>query len=241
MAEKESMKSFSVWDHLGELRKRLFVILGGFLVCFVICLVFSSHLLEFLLIPIRSEMERVYFLAPQEAFFVNLRAAFFFAVIFSSPFTIFQVWKFLEPGLLLREKKVFVPTFFATTLLFIAGVTFAFFVVLPTAMEFFLGFASENLKPFISVGKYIGFASTLSLGFGITFILPMCLLALMRMGIFTREQLGRQRPILLVVILILAAVFTPPDVFSQMALALPLWILFELTLFAGRWITHKEK
>jgi sec-independent protein translocase protein TatC len=227
MSEKQpTTESFSIWDHLGELRKRLFVILGGFLVCFIICLVFSAQLLEFLLIPIRSEMERVYFLAPQEAFFVNLRAAFFFGIIFSSPFTIFHAWKFLEPGLLLKEKKVFIPVFFATTFLFVGGVAFAFFVVLPTAMEFFLGFASENLKPFISVGKYIGFASTLSLGFGITFVLPMCLLALMRMGTFTREQLARQRPILLVVILILAAVFTPPDVFSQMALALPLWILF---------------
>jgi len=241
MTENQPTPAFTIWDHLGELRKRLFSILGVFLAAFILCLFFSEQLLEILLIPVRSEMERVYFFAPQEAFFVNLKTALFFGIILSSPFTLFQLWRFMEPGLLKEEKKVFIPTFLASTLLFLIGISFAFMVVLPTALQFFLGFASDNLKPFLSVGKYINFASTLSLGFGITFVLPVFLLGLIRMGVLSREVLKKQRPILLVAILILAAVFTPPDVFSQMALALPLWILFETTLLVSRWIKPREK
>jgi len=232
-------KSLTFWDHLEELRKRFFVIGGAFLLAFIVCLFFAETFLEFLLIPIRSEMERVYFLAPQEAFFVNLKTAFFFAVFLSSPVIFYQLWLFLEPGLLASEKKIFLPAVLTSLLLFVAGAGFAFFIVLPIALNFFLGFSSEHLRPIISVGKYISFVSTLSLGFGCTFVIPVFLLGLIRTGTLSRETLKKQRPLVLIVILILAAVFTPPDIISQIALALPLWLLFEATLLVSKWATKR--
>ena len=230
-------KKTSFLDHLEELRKRLFVVLAGLAVALTFTLIFSGRLLEFLLLPIHTEMERVYFMAPQEGFMVTLKTAFFFALILSFPILFSQAWGFLESDLLEKEKKAFLPMFFAALALFLIGIAFAFFLVLPMALQFFLGFASADLKPLISVGKYISFVMNMCLGFGFTFVLPIVLLGLLKMGVISREFLKRQRPFVIVAIFAVAAIITPStDIFSQTALALPLWLLFEGTLVASRWM-----
>lgn len=227
--------------HLEELRKRLFVVLAGFTVSFAVSLFFAPRFLEFLLSPIRSQMERVYFMAPEEGFMVTLAAAFFLAVILSFPLFFSQAWLFLEPGLAEKEKRLFLPVLFASLGLFLTGVFFSFFLILPVSLKFFLGFAGETLKPFISVGKYISFVTNLCLGFGLAFISPVFLLALLKMGAISRETLKRQRPFVVVLIFVIAAIMTPStDIISQTAMALPLWLLFEGTLLVSRWVVPRH-
>jgi len=222
-------------QHLEELRSRLLAILAGLALAFILCLIFAGQLLDFLILPIRGELGKVYFLAPQEAFFVNLKTALFSALILSSPYSFFHIWKFLEPGLLGKEKKLFLPLLWSSLVLFVLGIVFAYFLVLPVALNFFLGFARESLEPLISVGKYISFLSVLCLGFGVTFTVPVFLLGLIQSGAVSSSQLRKQRPIVLIIILTAAAFFTPPDIFTQIALALPLWLLFEATLLVGQY------
>jgi len=209
--------------------------LAGLALAFILCLIFAGRLLDFLILPIHGELGKVYFLAPQEAFFVNLKTALLSALILSSPYSFFHIWKFLEPGLLGKEKKLFLPLLWSSLILFVLGIVFAYFLVLPVALNFFLGFARESLEPLISVGKYISFLSVLCLGFGVTFTIPVFLLGLIQSGAVSSNQLRKQRPIVLIIILTAAAFFTPPDIFTQIALALPLWLLFEATLLVGRY------
>jgi sec-independent protein translocase protein TatC len=229
-------------DHLIELRKRLvraFIALG---VAFVVCLYFASDIFAILVRPLASAFPpgqgKLIYTKLYEAFFVDIKVALFAAFFVSFPVIANQLWAFVAPGLYAKEKKAFLPFLLATPILFIMGASLAYFVVMPTAFKYFLGFqhTSSGLKQeaLPAMGDYLDLVMRFIFAFGAAFLLPVLLLLLQRAGLVTRAQLVGARRYVIVAIFIVAAVITPPDVISQFALAVPLLGLFEGTLLLMR-------
>jgi sec-independent protein translocase protein TatC len=230
-------------DHLIELRTRIIRALLALGVGFAICLHFSDEILGLLIFPLKQAFPngqgQLIFTKLPEVFFVELKVALFAGFMVSFPVIANQLWAFVAPGLYAREKKAFLPFLFATPVLFGAGASLAYFVVMPTAFRFFLGFGGEagglKVEALPSAGEYLSLVMQFILGFGITFLLPVLLLLLHRAGIVTRAQMVAARRYVIVVIFVIAAIVTPPDPGSQIILALPLCLLFEASLFLMRW------
>jgi sec-independent protein translocase protein TatC len=229
-------------DHLIELRTRiirsLLALLAGFLVCFY----FASDILGFLVWPLRQAFPdgegQLIFTQLPEVFFVEMKVALFAGFMVSFPVIANQLWAFVAPGLYAREKKAFLPFLIATPVLFLGGAALAYFVVMPTAFRFFLGFGGEagglQVQALPSAGDYLNLVMQFILAFGMTFLLPVLLLLLHRAGIITRAQMAGARRYVIVGIFIIAAIVTPPDPGSQIILALPLMGLFEASLLLMR-------
>jgi sec-independent protein translocase protein TatC len=225
-------------DHLIELRTRLVRCLLALAASFVVCLYFAKSIFAMLVKPLSDAFPegqgQLIFTKLYEAFFVEIKVALFAAFLVSFPVIANQLWAFVAPGLYLREKKAFLPFLIATPVLFAAGASLAYFVVMPAAFPFFLGFEGEaaglQVQALPAMGDYLDLVMHFILAFGISFLLPVLLLLLNRAGIVTREQLTGARRYVIVVIFIIAAIATPPDVISQLLLAIPLIILFEGSL-----------
>jgi sec-independent protein translocase protein TatC len=224
-------------DHLIELRGRLLRSIAALAVAFGICLYFVNPILAFLVQPLRDAAGaggKLIYTKLYEAFFVDLRVALFAAFMLAFPFIANQVWAFVAPGLYAKEKKAFLPFLIASPILFFSGAALAYYVVMPTAFRWMLGFQGNRggvqMEALPSVGDYLGLVMQFILAFGISFLLPVLLLLLNRAGIVTRQQLSESRRYVIVGITVLAAVMTPPDVGSQLMLAVPLLILFEGSL-----------
>lgn len=214
-------------DHLEELRSRLLVSISAVLVLSIGGYFLSDRILEFLIQPVG----KVYFTGVAEAFAVKIKMALFFGLFAASPVVFYQAWKFIVPGLTAREARWVVPVAAALSVFFVAGAAFCFYLVVPVAVEFLLAFGTDSLVPLISVSRYISFVGWMVLGFGVVFELPVVVFLLGRLGIVSAEGLRRRRRIIIVAILIVSALITPsPDVFSQLMLAVPLYVLFELSV-----------
>lgn len=229
-------------DHLIELRTRVIRALLALGVGFALCLFFADEILGLLVWPLKQAFPdgegQLIFTKLPEVFFVELKVALFAGFMVSFPVIANQLWAFVAPGLYAREKKAFLPFLFATPVLFIAGASLAYFVVMPTAFRFFLGFGGTagglEVTALPSAGEYLNLVMQFILAFGVTFLLPVLLLLLHRAGIVTRQQMVAARRYVIVGIFIIAAVVTPPDPGSQIILAVPLWLLFEASLFLMR-------
>ncbi|MFN9497054.1 MAG: twin-arginine translocase subunit TatC [Erythrobacteraceae bacterium] len=229
-------------DHLIELRTRVIRALLALGVGFGICLYFADEILGLLIFPLKQAFPegegQLIFTKLPEVFFVELKVALFAGFMVSFPVIANQLWAFVAPGLYAREKKAFLPFLFATPVLFGAGAALAYFIVMPTAFKFFLGFGGEagglKVQALPSAGEYLGLVMQFILAFGITFLLPVLLLLLHRAGIITRAQMVAARRYVIVGIFIIAAIVTPPDPGSQIILAIPLWLLFEASLVLMR-------
>lgn len=229
-------------DHLIELRTRiirsLLALLAGFLVCFY----FADEILGFLVLPLKQAFPegegQLIFTQIPEVFFVEMKVGLFAGFMVSFPVIANQLWAFVAPGLYAREKKAFLPFLIATPVLFLGGAALAYFVVMPTAFRFFLGFGGEagglQVQALPSAGEYLNLVMQFILAFGMTFLLPLLLLLLHRAGIITRAQMASARRYVIVGIFALAAIVTPPDPGSQIILALPLMALFEASLLLMR-------
>ena len=225
-------------DHLIELRGRLVRCVLALGVAFAGSLYFARPIFGFLVRPLEQAFPagqgKLIYTKLYEAFFVEIKVALFAAFCISFPIIANQLWAFIAPGLYAKEKKAFLPFLFATPVLFAAGASLAYFVVMPTAFKFFLGFAGEagglSAEALPAMGDYLDLVMRFILAFGISFLLPVLLLLLNRAGIVSREQLVKSRRYLIVAIFIVAAVATPPDIGSQLMLAVPLLILFEASL-----------
>lgn len=224
-------------DHLIELRGRLLKSLGALAVAFGICLYFVRPIMAFLVQPLRDAAGaggKLIYTKLYEAFFVDLKVALFAAFMLSFPVIANQIWAFVAPGLYAKEKKAFLPFLLATPLLFTAGAALAYYVVMPTAFAWMLGFQGNRggiqIEALPAVGDYLGLVMQFIFAFGISFLLPVLLLLLNRAGLVTRQQLTEARRYVIVGITVLAAVLTPPDVGSQVMLAVPLLLLFEGSL-----------
>ncbi|GMN13138.1 twin-arginine translocase subunit TatC [Altererythrobacter sp. MTPC7] len=229
-------------DHLIELRTRLVRAVAALAVAFAVCFYFADQILAFLAKPLTDAFPagegKLIYTKLYEVFFVELRVSLFAAFCVSFPIIANQLWAFIAPGLYAKEKRAFLPFLFATPVLFGAGASLAYFVVMPTAFRWFLGFEGTagglDIEALPAAGDYLSLVMQFILAFGISFLLPVLLLLLNRAGIVSRQQLAGVRRYVIVGVVAVAAIVTPPDPGSQLILALPLYILFEGSLLLMR-------
>ncbi len=235
-------------DHLIELRSRLVRCVAALVVAFGVCLYFADRILGFLIQPLKKAFPdgqgQLIFTKLYEVFFVELKVALFAGFCISFPYIANQLWAFVAPGLYAKEKKAFLPFLIATPFLFIAGASLAYYIVMPTAFEWFLGFEGSagglEIQALPTANEYLGLVMQFILAFGMSFLLPVLLLLLHRAGIVTRKQLVGARRYVIVLVVALAAIITPPDPGSQLLLALPLLLLFEGSLLLMRLFEKRE-
>jgi len=233
-------------DHLIELRARLVRAFLAFGVAFAVCFYFANDIFAFLVRPLTEAFPpgqgRLIYTKLYEAFFVEVKIAVFAAFFVSFPVIANQIWLFVAPGLYAKEKKAFLPFLIATPILFTMGAALAYYIVMPTAFHFFLGFQGQKgglkLEALPGTGDYLALVMQFILAFGISFLLPVLLMLLNRANIITRAQCVGARRYAIVGIFIVAAVATPPDVVSQLLLAVPLLFLWEGTLVV-MWFTER--
>ncbi len=223
-------KELTVFEHLEELRYRLLVSLGAILAAALISFIYIDRIRWFL---VRPAGELIYLGIP-EAFAVNMKLALISGLVLSLPVTFFQAWRFILPGLYRHERGavLFISLFSAA--FFFLGALFGFFVVLPFTIRFFLGFAGEQLKPLFSYSAYVSYSLSLLVGFGLVFEMPVLVLILARLGVISAGFLAGQRKFAVVIVFILAAVFTPPDVVSQFLMGVPMLLLYEFSILLAR-------
>lgn len=236
-------------DHLVELRRRLiwsFVALG---LAFAACFYFASQIFGFLVQPLIDGFGgpgegRLVYTKLYEAFFTEVRVALFAAFFLAFPIIAMQLWAFVAPGLYAKEKRAFLPFLIATPALFLLGGALAYYVVMPLAIRFFLGYQGQipgiKQEALPAMGEYLSFVMHFILAFGIAFLLPILLMLMERAGLVTRDQLRRGRRYAILIAFVIAAIATPPDVISQLLLAIPLILLYEISL-VSIWFTERKR
>lgn len=232
-------------DHLIELRTRLLWCVAALAVAFFACLYFARPIFAFLVQPLLAAGQgKIIYTDIFEAFFVEIKVAFFAAIMVGFPVFATQMYKFVAPGLYRNEKKAFLPFLLMTPVLFAGGAALAYYVAMPVALKFLLGYSGNiggvEQEALPGVGNYLNFVTKFLFGFGVAFLLPVVLMLLERAGIVTREQLARGRRYAIVGAFAIAAVLTPPDIISQVLLAVPLCLLYEFALIAI-WFTERRR
>lgn len=234
-----------ITEHLAELRDRLIKSLIALFVGAVLVFIKVEIFFDIFQAPLHKVFPELKLVAltPTESFFTALKISLLMGFVVSSPFIFYQVWKFIEPALYENEKKLLIPFVFFTTLFFISGAAFAFFLVLPLAIKFLLtfGYTQLDVEAMLSVSSYISFVIRLILAFGITFELPVILSLLARLGLVSHEGLTKIRPYFIVGAFTFAAFITPPDVLSQVLLALPLVVFYEISIFMAKMLYPKSE
>lgn len=237
----------SLAGHLVELRKRLLWSLVALLVATGVSFLFVEDIYGFLVRPLAQAMgpgdsQRLIYTGLTEAFFTYLKVAFFAGVFLSFPVMAMQIWKFIAPGLYKTEKRAFLPFLIATPVLFLTGAALVYYWLMPVAWQFFLSFQSDGgatalpIQLEARVGEYLDLVMLLIFAFGLCFQLPVLLVLLGRAGIVTPEQLAKGRRYAIVVAFVVAAFLTPPDVLSQFALAIPIILLYEISILVIRYL-----
>lgn len=224
-------------DHLIELRRRLLWSVVALAIGFFICLYFARDIFAFLAQPLlKAGQGKIIYTDIFEAFFVEIKVAFFSAMMLAFPVIATQIWRFVAPGLYANEKKAFLPFLLMTPVLFTAGAAMAYYVAMPVALKFLLGFSGDvggiQQEALPGVGNYLGFVMKFLFGFGVAFLLPVLLMLLERAGIVTLAQLKAGRRYAVVGIAAVSAVLTPPDILSQILLLVPMYLLYELAIIA---------
>ena len=242
-------KPMNFFDHIKELRQKLMYSIIFFIFAFIVSFYFSQAIFEFLAKPLTSilgEGSGLIYTALQEAFLTNVKVAFFTAAFISFPFLSIQVWSFVAPGLLKKEKQISLPTLIAIPFLFILGAAVVYYVISPIAWKFFLSFQTShadgiNITLQAKMNEYLSLMMTFIFAFGIAFQLPVVLLLLVRFNILTIEQLVAFRKYAILLAFVFAAIITPPDPFSQISLALPVIILYEVSILISKFLSKRKK
>lgn len=232
-------------DHLIELRRRLLYCVLALVACFALCFAFARPIFAFLVHPlVAAGQDKIFFTQLFEAFFVQIKVAFFAAMMLSFPVIAMQLWQFVAPGLYKQEKRALLPFLLATPVLFTLGAALAYYIAIPIAVHFLLSYQGDlggvRQEAIPTVGPYLSFVMQFLFAFGLAFLLPILLMLLERAGIVTRKQLIGARRYAIVAAFGIAAVLTPPDIGSQLLLAIPLVILYELALI-GIWFTERKR
>lgn len=248
-------------EHLGELRKRILISLVSLLVTFVASFNYSEKIFKLIMFPLRYNLDfsvknahihfvpvdklqntKLVFLAPAEAFWMNIKISLVAGLVLSLPMIFYQLWKFISPGLLEREKKYILPFIFSATGLFLFGAAFCFFIVLPFAMQFLLNYkVGDFLMPMLSVGQYVDFCLKFILAFGAIFELPILIVFLVKLGVVTPKTLSKNRKFAILIAFVIAALLTPtPDAFNQILMAVPMILLYEVGIWVSLLFERKK-
>ena len=239
-------------SHLTELRERLISSLIFLALLFVLCYFFSEYIYGFLVEPYAEAVKnddtdrRLIFTALQETFLTYLKVSFFAAFFITSPFILIQIWKFIAPGLYNHEKKAIIPYLILTPVLFLLGGMLVYYLIMPLAIKFFLSFESVGVSTNLpiqleaKVNEYLSLVMKLIFAFGLSFQLPIVLSLLARIGVVSSTFLKERRKYVVVIIFAAAALLTPPDPITQIGLAIPLLILYELSIFSVKFIEDKK-
>lgn len=231
------MSKDSISNHLLELRSRLLKVVIFFVVLTFVGIPFASEIYAFVaaplisLLPDGSSMIATQVTSP---FMAPIKLVLYVALLFSMPWLFYQAWMYISPGLYKKEKKFAGPLMLSTIVLFFSGVSFAFFVVCPIIFKFFIGMAPESILVMTDISQYLGFIFKLVFAFGIAFEIPIATVLLINSGITTKKSLVKARPYLIVLFLAIGMLLTPPDVFSQLFLAVPMWVLFEIGIIFSK-------
>ncbi len=228
-------ESFS--DHLLELRSRLIKVIILFGILVIGGIPFAGEIYSFVsaplinLLPDGSSMIATEVASP---FMAPIKLVVYVAILFSMPWLFYQTWMFISPGLYNNEKKFTAPLMLSTIVLFFSGICFAFFVVCPIIFKFFISMAPDSIQVMTDISQYLSFIFKLVFAFGIAFEIPIATILLINNGITSKASLIKARPYLIILFLIIGMLLTPPDIFSQLFLAIPMWILFEIGLFFAK-------
>ena len=237
-------ESDSFMSHLIELKVRLTRSLIALLVVFLGLFYWARDIYSLLAEPMLAKLPpgtQMIAVEVASPFFVPIKVTMFAALIIALPYILYQIWAFVAPGLYSHEKKFVFPLIATSTLLFVIGMAFAYFIVFPVVFKFITQFAPEGVSVMTDIQKYFDFVLTLFLAFGVAFETPIAVVLLTRMGIVSIEQLKQARPYVVVGAFVVAAIFTPPDVVSQLLLAFPLWLLYELGLIISSWMGKRSE
>jgi sec-independent protein translocase protein TatC len=238
-------------DHLIELRNRLMWACGAIFVGFMICYLFADHIYAFLVQPLADIYQgqtgrRMIYTGLTEAFFTYIKVAFWAGAFLTFPIVAAQLWMFIAPGLYRNEKQAFLPFLIATPILFFIGGAIAYYVVFPLAWRFFVSFETAGgpetlpIELEARVGEYLSLVMKLIFAFGLSFQLPVALTLMGRVGLVSSEALSRNRKFAIVGVFVVAAIITPPDIISQVTLAIPILILYEMSIFAVRIVERRR-
>lgn len=230
--------------HIADLRKRLVISSITVVIMFFACFSFYEPILEWMMAPVKHALPAgtsMIAVEIQETFFTAMKVAFFGGFIISLPVIFWQLWLFLAPGLYDHEKKLVVPFVFFATLMFLLGASFAYYIVVPVGFDFLIAFGSSVVSVLPSIGKYVGFFTKLLIGFGIAFELPVITFFLAKIGLVNDQMLKDFFRYAVVLIFIVAAVLTPPDVISQVLMAAPLLILYGVSIYIAKVFNPAQK
>ncbi len=229
--------------HLVELRSRLMKAVVAVLLVFVCLFPWASKLYTLLAEPLLSKLPKGGQMIATDVttpFFVPLKVALMAAFLIALPYILYQIWRFVAPGLYEHEKRLVWPLIIASTILFFCGMAFAYFVVFPIVFGFITASAPTGVAVMTDIDKYLSFVLTMFMAFGMTFQVPVAVVLLVRMGFVTVKKLREIRPYMVVGAFVVGAIFTPPDVVSQSMLALPLWLLYEAGIVVAAWVGRKK-
>ena len=231
------MTDDSISNHLLELRSRLLKVIALFTVLSVMGIPFAADIYEVIalplnqLLPVGSTMIATEVSSP---FMAPLKLVLYLALLLTMPWLFYQTWTYVSPGLRKNEEKFAGPLMLSTIILFFSGVCFAFYVVCPIIFKFFIGMAPDSILVLTDINQYLNFIFKLVFAFGIAFEIPVATILLVNSGITTKAYLVKARPYLVILFLVIGMLLTPPDVFSQLFLALPMWLLFEIGILISR-------
>lgn len=223
--------------HLEELKGRLVRALIAIGVGFITCYLFKEKLFYALTLPLAAVLpdnSSMIFTSLPEAFFTYLKVSFLGSIFLSSPYILYQMWKFVSPGLYKAEKKHMVPFVTFSTIFFVGGSLFAYYVVFPFGFKFFVGFGNDFIRPMLSLREYLSFSMKLLIAFGVIFELPIFMFFLAKIGVVDSRTLTKKRKYAILLVFVVAALFTPPDVVTQGLMVLPLMLLYEISIWVVR-------
>lgn len=228
--------------HLIELRTRLLHAIAALVVVFLCLFPWASKLYALLAQPLLAKLPKGGQMIATDVttpFFVPLKVALMASLLIALPYILYQIWRFVAPGLYAHEKRMVVPLIAASTILFYCGMAFAYFAVFPIVFGFITASAPQGVAVMTDIDKYLSFVLTMFVAFGVTFQVPVAVVVLVRLGVVTTAKLREIRPYMIVGAFVVGAIFTPPDVVSQFMLAMPLWLLYEAGIVVAGWTVRK--
>ncbi|HZK57238.1 MAG TPA: twin-arginine translocase subunit TatC [Clostridia bacterium] len=229
----------TLMEHLGELRKRVVISFIAIIVCAFAAYRYIDKIIDIITRP-AGELEFIY-LSPPELFMSYIKICLVLGLVISSPIILFQIWGFIKPGLKIKEKKYVVLALSMGTVFLLMGVVFAYYVIVPMTIKFFIGVSVGKIAPLFSFANYVSFVSSLLLSFGLVFELPLLIILLTQLGLVVPKTLKKYRKFVILIIFIVSAILTPPDVVSQVLMAIPMTLLYELGIIVSTIIYRKKK